>query len=53
VNKSLVKVDDMVTIVGLHRSTAYVDAAYCYRSSSVVCWSAGMPVHQSFSLSQL
>jgi len=22
-----------------HRSAAYLDAAYCYRPSSVVCWS--------------
>jgi len=22
-----------------HRNTTYVDAAYCYRQSSVVCWS--------------
>jgi len=27
-----------------HRSTTYVDAAYCYRPSSVVCWSVGRSV---------
>ena len=27
----------MDSIVRPHRSTAYVDAAYCYRPSSVVC----------------
>ena len=26
-------------IIRLHRSTTYVDAVYCYRPSSVVCWS--------------
>ena len=26
-------------MTGPHRSTMYVDAAYCYRPSSVVCWS--------------
>jgi len=25
-----------------HRSTTYVDAAYCYRPSSVVCLSVGL-----------
>jgi len=27
-----------------HRSTAYVDAAYCYRPSSMVFWSVGLSV---------
>jgi len=27
-----------------HRSTTYVDAAYCYRPSSVVCLSVGLSV---------
>jgi len=26
-------------IIRPHRSTTYVDAIYCYRPSSVVCWS--------------
>jgi len=26
-------------IIGRHRSTAYVDATYCYRPSSMVCLS--------------
>ena len=27
-----------VSIIRPHRSTTHVDAAYCYRPSSVVCW---------------
>ena len=30
--------------VRLHRSTTYVDAAYCYRPSNVVCRSVGLSV---------
>ena len=26
-------------IIRLHRSTTYIDAAYCYRPSSAICWS--------------
>jgi len=37
-----------VVFMRLHRSTTYVDAAYCYRPSSVVCrsvcWSVGLSV---------
>jgi len=29
----------IVAVVRPHRSTTYVDAAYCYRGSSVVCLS--------------
>jgi len=32
------------TIIRPHRSTMYVDAAYCYRPSSVVCRSVGLSV---------
>jgi len=28
---------DALVIIRPHRSTTYVDAAYCYRTSSVVC----------------
>jgi len=28
-----------LVIIGPHRSTTYTDAAYCYRQSSMVCWS--------------
>ena len=27
----------ITSIIGPHRSTTYVDAAYCYRPSSVIC----------------
>jgi len=29
-------------IIRPHRSTTYIDAAYCYRRSSVVCLSVGL-----------
>jgi len=29
----------IIIIIGLHHSTAYVDAAYCYKQSNMVCWS--------------
>jgi len=29
----------IIIIIRPHRSTTYVDAAYCYRPSSVACWS--------------
>ena len=32
------------SIIGPHRSTTYVDAAYCYRPSSVVCRSVCLSV---------
>ena len=31
--------DDNVVVVRPHRLTTYIDAAYCYRPSSVVCLS--------------
>jgi len=31
-------------IVRSHRNTTYVDAAFCYRRSSVVCLSVGLSV---------
>jgi len=34
-------------IIRPHRSTTYVDAAYCYRSSSVVCRSVCPCVYHS------
>jgi len=30
---------NLIVIIRLHRSTTYVDTVYCYRPSSVVCWS--------------
>ena len=29
----------IIIIIGLHHSTAYVDVAYCYKQSNMVCWS--------------
>jgi len=29
-------------IIRPHRSTTYVDAAYCYTPSSIVCWSVSL-----------
>jgi len=34
----------MMVIIRPHRSTTYVDAAYCYRPSSVVCRSVCLSV---------
>ena len=34
-------------IFRLHRSTMYVDAAYCYRPSSMICWSVCLSVSLS------
>jgi len=39
-----VKLQLTVVVVRPHRSTTYVDAAYCYRPSSVVCLSVGLSV---------
>ena len=36
-----------VVIIRPHRSTTYVDAAYCCRPSSVVCVSVGLSVGPS------
>jgi len=33
----------IIVIIRPHRSTMYVDAAYCYRPSSMVCRSVGLP----------
>ena len=35
----------MAAIFGLHRCTMYLDAACCYRLSSVVCWSVTLVSH--------
>jgi len=34
----------LVIIIRPHRSTTYVNAAYCYRPSSMVCPSVGLPL---------
>ena len=34
---STINIAISISIIRLHRSTAYVDAAYCYRRNSVVC----------------
>jgi len=34
----------IIIIIRPHRSTTYVDAAYCYRPSRVVCRSVGLSV---------
>jgi len=34
----------VLVIIRPHRSTTYVDAAYCYRSSSMVCRSVCLSV---------
>ena len=39
--------DALVIIIRPHRSTTYVDAAYCYRQSSVVCRFVGPSVCHS------
>jgi len=36
-----------IVVIRLHRSTTYVDTAYCYRPSSVVCLSVGLSVRWS------
>jgi len=39
-----------LSIIRPHHNTTYVDAAYCYRPSSVVCRSVGLPVGLSVTL---
>jgi len=37
--------DHALVIIRLHCSTTYIDAAYCYRPSSVDCWSVTAVSH--------
>ena len=37
--------DHALVIIKLHCSTTYIDAAYCYRPSSVDCWSVTAVSH--------
>ena len=37
IQHSVVKIPMVIIIIRPHRSTTYVDAAYCYRPSSMVC----------------
>jgi len=39
-----------IIIIRPHRSTTYVDVAYCHRPSSVVCWSVGLSIGLSVTL---
>jgi len=39
-----------MSIVRLHRSNTYVDAAYCYRPSSVVCLSVDLSICRSVTI---
>ena len=43
----------ITVITRLHRSTTYVDAAYCHRPSSMVCLPVGRSASRSVGLSQL